>query len=261
MQKGDTICLFAYSVNRQRKIVFNEHLHPKNEQTLSECNGNQKKATKQLGMKKTKLRYSFLSWCMVILTWLAFGTPLIFFACRSINGPDNQETGICADHKSSLFVLPYPVGKTYLCTQGYGEPNHHSELRKYALDFAMPIGSFVTAARNGRVVFIVESFEDGDYGEGKENVLVIQHDDGTFSRYVHLTKFGALVNLDQIVLQGEPIGLSGNTGQSIFPHLHFDVTGSLSGRDAQTVPVCFKNTKAHPDGLKTGVAYTAEPYK
>jgi len=58
------------------------------------------------------------------------------------------------------------VGETYLCTQGYGEPNHHSELRRYALDFAMPIGSCVTAARISRVVFIEESFEDGDYGAG-----------------------------------------------------------------------------------------------
>jgi murein DD-endopeptidase MepM/ murein hydrolase activator NlpD len=214
----------------------------------------------ECSMKKTIPRYSLLSWCIVILAVLVFGTPLVFFACRSIIGLDNQEAGICANHKSSPFVLPYQVGKAYLCTQGYGEPNHHSELRKFALDFAMPIGSFVTAARNGRVVFIEDGFEDGDYGGGKENVVVIQHDDGTFSRYVHLTKFGALVSLDQIVLQGEPVGLSGNSGQSIFPHLHFDVTGDNGGHDAQTVPVCFKNTKPHPDGLKTGVSYTAEPY-
>jgi len=69
---------------------------------------------------------------MAIFAWLAFGTSHFFFACQSIIGPDNQETGICTNHKSSPFVLPYPVCETYLCIQGYGELNHHSELRKYA---------------------------------------------------------------------------------------------------------------------------------
>jgi len=124
----------------------------------------------------------------------------------------------------------------------------------------MPIGSVVTAARGGIVDFIEESFEDGDFGVGKDNLVVIRHDDGTCSRYVHLTKNGALVELNQIVLQGDPVGLSGNSGQSRAPHLHFDVTRGDGTRDSQTIPVCFKNTRHHPGGLETGLAYTAWPY-
>ncbi|MDH4271164.1 MAG: peptidoglycan DD-metalloendopeptidase family protein [Candidatus Aminicenantes bacterium] len=118
---------------------------------------------------------------------------LATFSCRNILGPYEPETGSCSHHRDSPFVLPYPVGETYLCTQGYTGPNHHPELRKYAVDFAMPIGFIVVAARSGRVIFIEDSFEDGDYGEGKDNVVVVQHDDGTYSRYVHLTKNGALI--------------------------------------------------------------------
>jgi murein DD-endopeptidase MepM/ murein hydrolase activator NlpD len=188
---------------------------------------------------------------------------VVFFtalSCRGIFGPDGSQTGICSRHKDSPFVLPYPVGQTFLCIQGYTGPNHHPELMKYAVDFAMPIGSIVVAARDGRVIFVEQSFEDGDFGQGRDNVIVLQHEDGTYSRYVHLTKNGALVSLQQPVSQGEPIGLSGNTGQSLSPHLHFDVTRGDGTRNAQTIPVCFKNTRAHPHGLETGAYYTAEPY-
>ncbi|MDH4219066.1 MAG: M23 family metallopeptidase [Candidatus Aminicenantes bacterium] len=197
------------------------------------------------------------------LTIGTFFCVLLFaiLLCRDTFGPDKPVKGICSNHSDSPFVLPYPVGLTYLCIQGYTGPNYHPEIRKYAVDFAMPIGSTVVAARSGRVVFIEESFEDGDYGEGKENVVVIQHEDGTYSRYVHLTRNGALGSLQQLILQGESIGLSGNSGQSLSPHLHFDVTGGDGTRSAQTIPVCFKNTKPHPDGLETGVYYTAERYE
>ena len=110
------------------------------------------------------------------------------------------------------------------------------------------------------MIHIEESHEDGDYGSGKENLVIVMHSDSTFGRYVHLTKNGALVDLNQVVAPGDTIGLSGNTGRSLRPHLHFDVTKGGPYSDCQTIPICFKNTKPHPDGLETGVAYTANPY-
>jgi murein DD-endopeptidase MepM/ murein hydrolase activator NlpD len=184
-----------------------------------------------------------------------------FGSCQNIFDPDGDAPEICADHGNSRFVLPYPIGESYVCLQGYvGGVNHHSEILRYAVDFSMPIGSLVTAARDGVVVFIEEGFEDGVYGIGTDNLVVLRHDDGTHSRYVHLTKNGALVELDQTVLQGEPVGLSGDSGQSRAPHLHFDVTRGEGTRDSQTIPVCFKNARPHPRGLETGASYTALPY-
>ncbi|MBN2409306.1 MAG: M23 family metallopeptidase [Candidatus Aminicenantes bacterium] len=186
---------------------------------------------------------------------------LALLSCPNIFDPDRDETEVCAGHQNSPFVLPYPVGETYVCLQGYvGGVNHHSEIFRYAVDFSMPIGSPVTAARSGVVDFIEETFEDGDFGVGKDNLVVLRHDDGTYSRYVHLTKNGVLVEIGQIIFQGDPIALSGNSGQSRAPHLHFDVTRGDGTRESQTIPVCFRNTKPHPRGLETGVPYASLPY-
>jgi len=180
-------------------------------------------------------------------------------SCQSNNDSERDDSIICPSQKTSEYVLPYPVGVTYTCIQGYVGRTYHRGVFEYGVDFDMPIGTIVTAARGGRVVFVEESFNDGDYGLGKENLVVVLHSDGTFGRYVHLTKNGALVDVNQTVAQGDTIGLSGNTGFSIRPHLHFDVTKDCSQSNCQTIPIWFRNTRAHPYGLVTGESYTAEP--
>lgn len=171
---------------------------------------------------------------------------------------EKGELIICPSYETSKYVLPFPVGEIYTCIQGYVGRTYHKGVFKYAVDFAMPIGSIITAARSGTVVFIEESFSDEDYGLGKANVIVILHVDGTFGRYVHLTKNGALVSVNQTVKKGDTIALSGSSGYPRQPHLHFDVTTNCPQVNCQTIPICFKNTKPHPYGLKTGVSYTAE---
>ena len=63
-----------------------------------------------------------------------------------------------------------------------------------------------------------ENLADGNY-------IFIEHDDGTVANYWHFQKDGVLVTVGDTVLTGEVIGLSGNTGYSAFPHLHFEVQG------------------------------------
>jgi len=186
----------------------------------------------------------------------------MFFIILSCQNPFSSEKGesvIFPSHETSEYVLPYQVGETHTCTQGYVGRTYHQGVFKYAVDFSMPMGSTVTAARDGTVIFIEESFPDGNYGLGEENLVAIRHADGTYGRYVHLTKNGALVSVNQTVAQGDIIGLSGNSGGG-GPHLHFDVTKDCPQRSCQTIPICFKNTKPHPYGLETGVSYTAESY-
>ncbi|KAF0138929.1 MAG: metalloendopeptidase-like membrane protein [Stygiobacter sp.] len=169
---------------------------------------------------------------------------------------DNEKTTL-VDKK---YVLPYPIGTAYTCSQGFNMFPSHSGSFSYSVDFGMPIRTLVTAARSGRVVYILESYSDDDPMGGHENVVIILHEDSTYARYVHLTRNGSLVQINQMVVPGDPVGLSGNSGSSGSPHLHFDVTKTFGGRSDQTIPFDFKNTSPHPVGLERGVAYTALPY-
>jgi murein DD-endopeptidase MepM/ murein hydrolase activator NlpD len=59
------------------------------------------------------------------------------------------------------------------------------------------------------------------------------------------------------VLQGQLLGASGNSGLSSEPHLHFHVQ-RCDG--CETIPVTFRNTSDHPNGLRAGETYLAMPY-
>jgi murein DD-endopeptidase MepM/ murein hydrolase activator NlpD len=120
----------------------------------------------------------------------------------------------------------------------------------------MPIGTSVVTVRNGIVQLVEERFEDGTQVPGQENYINVVHSDGTIAAYVHLTKDGALVDVNDAVVQGQIIGLSGNSGSSSEPHLHFHVQ-ACSG--CITTPVTFRNTRPHPNGLVQGESYTALP--
>ncbi|PHM38651.1 prepillin peptidase [Xenorhabdus mauleonii] len=81
------------------------------------------------------------------------------------------------------------------------------------VDFAMPVGTPVLAVGDGEV--IVSKF-DGAAG----NFIAIRHGRQYTTRYMHLRKL--LVKPGQKVKRGERIALSGNTGRSTGPHLHFE---------------------------------------
>ena len=155
---------------------------------------------------------------------------------------------------SSPYVLPYAVGMSYVVGQGNCTDGSHSEDQQYAYDFDMPIGTTVVAARAGSVIQVEDRFAENNDTPGEENFIVIEHADGTVAGYYHLTQGGAAVALDATVAQGEAIGRSGNTGDSSEPHLHFEVLDQPGG---DTLPVTFRNTRAHPEGLVEGESYEA----
>ena len=71
------------------------------------------------------------------------------------------------------------------------------------------------------------------------------------------------VEINQTIKQGDTLAVTGNTGNvGPEPHLHFDVISDhpTKALNAQTIPVWFKNTKPHPNGVVTGEYYTAEKY-
>ncbi|NNF67780.1 MAG: M23 family metallopeptidase, partial [Gammaproteobacteria bacterium] len=125
-----------------------------------------------------------------------------------------------------IYRLPYQSGKRYGVLQGYGSRFSHTGLEHYTIDFNMPVGTPVHAARGGLVARVVEKNDKGCWDDeciAHANYVVILHDDGTTGEYYHLKKNGALVDEGERVSQGQLIALSGNTGHTTMPHLHFGV--------------------------------------
>ena len=83
------------------------------------------------------------------------------------------------------------------------------------VDLAAAYGQEVQAARPGRVVF---SGEQGGYG----NTVVVEHPDGTKSRYAHLSAI--LVTPGSTVGAGEALGRAGHSGRATGTHVHFEIT-------------------------------------
>ena len=140
---------------------------------------------------------------------------------------DDFYGSINATHDDSyVYGLPYPENKTYQVGQGYnGEFTHNGDGR-YAIDFLMPIGSEIVAARDGVVAQIVDKYS----GHGIEpayldstNGIVIVHNDGSYADYGHIKQYGSLVSKGQSVKKGQLIGYSGDVGYSNIAHLHFEV--------------------------------------
>src|SRR6185369_17458946 len=82
---------------------------------------------------------------------------------------------------------------------------------KFALDFTMPLGTAVCAARAGEVIHVVDRFDDGGtdpkFTEMTNKILIL-HDDGTVGAYFHLLRGGMRVKLGDRVEPGTIIGLS-----------------------------------------------------
>jgi murein DD-endopeptidase MepM/ murein hydrolase activator NlpD len=124
----------------------------------------------------------------------------------------------------------------------------------------MPEGTPVCAAREGFVVNVENSYSvgkgDPSY-KNSSNLVWIRHSDRTMGRYCHFMKDGVKVNTGQKVKAGEYLGLSGNTGYSTGPHLHFDVFKALDHKRQQTLPVKFKTLSEKSVILGEGNFYTA----
>jgi len=161
-----------------------------------------------------------------------------------------------------LYMLPYASGTSYRVIQGFDSRFSHSGVEQFAVDFKMDIGTPVHAAREGTVARIEESHDKGCWEDGcgqYANFIVVMHDDGTTGEYYHLKKDGALVDVGDRVEAGQKIGLSGNTGHTALPHLHFAVYKATRRALPQSVPVTF----ASGDGIiyrpRRGHRYLAVP--
>jgi murein DD-endopeptidase MepM/ murein hydrolase activator NlpD len=139
-----------------------------------------------------------------------------------------------------LYFLPFAPGESFELTQGNCGDVSHGGRFSYSFDFRMPVGTPVLAARDGIVRTVRDDSPDGTRRVGDENLVFIWHEGGQISRYIHLKQHGVRVWVGQRVSAGDTIALSGNSGQSAFPHLHFDVADRCRG-GCRTTPAAFLN--------------------
>jgi murein DD-endopeptidase MepM/ murein hydrolase activator NlpD len=189
------------------------------------------------------------------LTFILSVAFCLLTGCYVSKNPLREEVkllqkGKLNDDTSYLYALPYEEGTAHLLIQGYFSSFTHRE--RAALDFRMKRGTKICAARDG---IVVRMKEDGDRGGLKKkyrpfgNYVIIQHEDGTRAGYWHLQKDGVLVNVGDTVKKGQVIALSGKTGYTALPHLHFLVWTFGANGQWQQVATRFQ-TKRGPRYLR-----------
>ena len=112
------------------------------------------------------------------------------------------------------YIKPISGGRL---TSNFGRrkaPTRGASTYHKGVDWATPVGTAVMASSTGSVA-------KAGWGSGYGYVVYINHADGRQTRYGHLSK--VLVSQGQTVTQGQKIALSGNTGVSTGPHVHFEV--------------------------------------
>jgi murein DD-endopeptidase MepM/ murein hydrolase activator NlpD len=150
------------------------------------------------------------------------------------------KNGKFKDDSSYVYTLPFEHKKKVFLIQAYESKFSHKNEK--ALDFKVKERTKVCAARDGVVTAIRKDSDKG--GLKPENIsdgnyITIQHSDGSVAWYWHFMKDGVLVNEGDTVKAGRVIGLSGNTGYSAFPHLHFEVQGYDASGDHTQLPTRF----------------------
>ncbi|MEN5015236.1 murein DD-endopeptidase MepM [Erwinia sp. Eh17-17] len=137
-----------------------------------------------------------------------------YFAIRSEDGKfyDRNGSGLARG------FMRFPTIKQYRVSSSFNPRRINPVTGRMAphkgVDFAIPLGTPVLAVGDGEVIVSKRSGGAGNY-------IAIRHGRQYMTRYMHLKKL--LVKPGQKVKRGDRIGLTGNTGRSTGPHLHFEI--------------------------------------
>ncbi len=151
-------------------------------------------------------------------------------AARALTGPYRPYDGhgvygdfhgpswtVFAAETRTTPVTGYPVSAAYGIPGGWAAGYHTG------VDFATPVGVPVRSVGPGTVVLAANS---GDYG----NAVLVEMTDGYYALYAHLSAIS--VTYGEWVDTGDEIGVTGDTGRTSGPHLHFEIrTGPGYGTD------------------------------
>ncbi|CAL9297302.1 M23 family metallopeptidase [Streptomyces sp. SudanB66_2053] len=140
-----------------------------------------------------------------------------------------------AKKKAASWIDPV---KSYKLSASFAQNGGMWAHKHSGQDYAVPTGTPVMAAHGGTVV------KAGGNGAGDGpaygNAIVIKHGNKTYSQYAHLSSVN--VKVGQVVKTGQKIALSGNTGNSSGPHLHFEIRTTPNYGSAVN-PVTFLKSK------------------
>ncbi|MEV0963931.1 M23 family metallopeptidase [Streptomyces sp. NPDC049910] len=132
------------------------------------------------------------------------------------SAPAAAEAKPAANAKAGTWVKPV---SGYTLTASFNQGGAMWSHKHSGQDFAVPVGTPVKAVSSG--VVVKAGPNGGGDGSAYGNAVVIKHANGKYSQYAHLSKIN--VDVGQTVNTGKLIALSGNTGNSSGPHLHFEI--------------------------------------
>ncbi|MFF2510917.1 peptidoglycan DD-metalloendopeptidase family protein [Streptomyces sp. NPDC058086] len=135
-------------------------------------------------------------------------------ATESSSAADAPKTQAAATQATGNtgYTLPVEgatIGTGYKVAGSMWSSGYHT-----GVDFVVPTGTTIKAVAAGTVV-------SAGWGGAYGNQVVIQHADGRYSQYAHMSALS--VSAGQTVTEGQQIGLSGATGNVTGPHLHFEI--------------------------------------
>ncbi len=142
--------------------------------------------------------------------------------------------GAAGASKTGLWDKPL---KKYTLSATFGKGGNMWSHKHSGQDFAVPVGTPVQAAAAG--VIVKAGPNGGGDGPAYGNAIVIKHANNTYSQYAHLSRIQ--VKIGQKVKASQRIALSGNTGNSSGPHLHFEIRTTPNYGSAVN-PVAFLRT-------------------
>jgi len=178
-----------------------------------------------------------------------------FFGSGGPNDHGNLGVGGPNDGEASAFLYPVPKATPITSPFGPRDNSAHPGISSNhkGIDFGTPVGSNLTAVTNGVVSTI------GNDANGYGNWIEVKHEDGTASRYGHLSQIG--VSRGQEVVPGQTVGKSGGkagapgAGNSTGPHLHFEI---LNEKGVKVDPAPYLS--GAPSGpISSGAAVVAGP--
>ena len=122
-------------------------------------------------------------------------------------------------------IYSYPLNEE-LVSRVVMDNVSHTGPWKGSVDFAVPLGTEVVAALDGKVTRVrddSDKYSDNPASGNDVNYITIEHANSELSEYLHLAKNSTLVIVGQTVKSGQPIAETGLSGWLFAPHLHFMV--------------------------------------